>query len=70
MKQEEAKKIYEKFQNMTTEEYLNLIENSDSREEKEFYGQIRDFLIQEKQEKIINQPFTIWKTCKMLFKTF
>lgn len=59
MTQEEVKKIYKMFKEMTMEEYVEVLKMCETQEEKEFYTKMTDFFLQKKQEEIINQPFKI-----------
>lgn len=55
----EVRKIYEVFQNMTSDEYIELMELCQTQEEQEFFTKMTDFFLQKKQEEIIRQPFKL-----------
>ena len=47
--------IYEYFKNLKIDEYFELIKSAKTKEEKEFYFNARNFLLQEEQKKIIEE---------------
>ena len=47
--------IYEYFKTLKIDEYIELIKSAKTKEEKEFYFNARNFLLQEEQKKIIEE---------------
>lgn len=47
--------IYEYFKTLKIDEYFELIKSAKTKEEKEFYFNARNFLLQEEQKKIIEK---------------
>lgn len=47
--------IYEYFKTLKIDEYFELIKSAKTKEEKEFYFNVRNFLLQEEQKKIIEE---------------
>ena len=47
--------IYEYFKTLKIDEYFELIKSAKTKEEKEFYFNTRNFLLQEEQKKIIEE---------------
>lgn len=47
--------IYEYFKALKIDEYFELIKSAKTKEEKEFYFNARNFLLQEEQKKIIEE---------------
>lgn len=47
--------IYEYFKTLKIDEYFELIKSAKTKEEKEFYFNARNFLLQEEQKKIIEE---------------
>ena len=47
--------IYEYFKTLKIDEYFELIKSAKTKEEKEFYFNARNFLLQEEQTKIIEE---------------
>lgn len=47
--------IYEYFKTLNIDEYFELIKSAKTKEEKEFYFNARNFLLQEEQKKIIEE---------------
>ncbi len=46
-------KVYEDFKKLTPNDFLQLITESETQEEKDFFEIIRNHLLQEKQKKVI-----------------
>ena len=47
--------IYNEMKNLDIDEFLQIIVNAESQEEKEFYSVMSDFIIQKSQEKVIEK---------------
>lgn len=47
--------FYEFFKSLNQEETMELIHNAKTKEEKEFYAKITDYLLQENQKKLIGK---------------
>lgn len=47
--------IYEYFKTLNIDEYFELIKSAKTKEEKEFYFNARNFLLQEEQKKVIEE---------------
>lgn len=47
--------MYEYFKTLKIDEYFELIKSAKTKEEKEFYFNARNFLLQEEQKKIIEE---------------
>lgn len=53
MEKAEFKKFYEMSKNMTHDDLLELLENTDDKEEQGFYEAISDYFLQMRQRKVI-----------------
>lgn len=47
--------VYEYFKTLNIDEYFELIKSAKTKEEKEFYFNARNFLLQEEQKKVIEE---------------
>lgn len=47
--------IYQYFKNLKIDEYFELMKTAETNEEKEFYFNMRNFILKEEQKKIINK---------------
>ena len=47
--------IYQYFKNLKTDDYFELIKKAESDEEKEFYFNMKNFILKEEQKKIIEK---------------
>ena len=54
-KTEAAKKLYETCKDMDIDETMDLVLNAESEEEQEFFSMVGDFVLQQKQKKVIEQ---------------
>lgn len=54
-KTEAVKKLYELCKDMDIDETLDLVLNSETKEEQDFFSMLSDFILQKKQKEVIAQ---------------
>ena len=47
--------IYKEFKDLTSDEFLQLILNAETKEERDFFAELGDYFLQREQQKVIDK---------------